>query len=96
MFARWSQENFFRYMREHYSLDRLIEYDPIPLSTARGQPIYLSFFGTFTASSAPLPRGEPCVCSGNARQAEPRPLSSGLLPLGGPSPFVFLDLYLEM
>lgn len=32
MFARWSQENFFRYMREHYSLDRLIEYgtEPIP------------------------------------------------------------------
>jgi hypothetical protein len=26
MFARWAQENFFRYMREHYSLDRLIEY----------------------------------------------------------------------
>jgi len=26
MFARWSQENFFRYMREHYSLDRLVEY----------------------------------------------------------------------
>jgi hypothetical protein len=32
MFARWSQENFFRYMREHYSLDRLIEYgtEPVP------------------------------------------------------------------
>lgn len=27
MFARWSQENFFRYMREHYGLDRLISYD---------------------------------------------------------------------
>jgi len=26
MFARWSQENFFRYMREHYGLDRLVEY----------------------------------------------------------------------
>ena len=26
LFARWSQENFFRYMREHYSLDRLMEY----------------------------------------------------------------------
>jgi hypothetical protein len=26
MFARWTQENFFRYMREHYSLDGLIEY----------------------------------------------------------------------
>jgi transposase-like protein len=26
MFSRWSQENFFRYMREHYSLDRLVNY----------------------------------------------------------------------
>jgi hypothetical protein len=26
LFARWSQENFFRYMREHFGLDRLIEY----------------------------------------------------------------------
>ena len=36
MFARWSQENFFRYMRQHYGLDRLVEYgtEPIP-DTAR-------------------------------------------------------------
>jgi len=26
MFARWSQENFFRYMRQNYSLDRLVDY----------------------------------------------------------------------
>lgn len=26
MFSRWSQENFFKYMRECYGLDRLIEY----------------------------------------------------------------------
>ena len=26
LFARWCQENFFRYMREHYGLDRLAEY----------------------------------------------------------------------
>jgi hypothetical protein len=26
MFARWCQENFFRYMREHYNLDRLVQY----------------------------------------------------------------------
>ena len=25
MFARWSQENFYKYMRQHYSLDRLAE-----------------------------------------------------------------------
>ncbi len=33
MFNRWSQENFFRYMRAHYGLDALdsyttITYDP--------------------------------------------------------------------
>ncbi len=27
MFARWSQENFFKYAREHYSLDRLVDYN---------------------------------------------------------------------
>jgi len=32
MFARWSQENFYKYMRRHYGLDRLAEYgtEPIP------------------------------------------------------------------
>jgi hypothetical protein len=37
MFARWSQENFFKYAREHYNLDRLVDYgteaisDPLPV-----------------------------------------------------------------
>lgn len=26
MFARWSQENFFKYTRKHYGLDRLVDY----------------------------------------------------------------------
>src|SRR5207247_435349 len=26
MFSRWSQENYFKYMTEHYNLDRLVEY----------------------------------------------------------------------
>jgi hypothetical protein len=26
MFARWSQENFFKYAREHFALDRLVDY----------------------------------------------------------------------
>jgi hypothetical protein len=32
MFARWSQENFFKYMRENYGLDRLAEHGvgPVP------------------------------------------------------------------
>ena len=37
MFSRWSQENFFKYAREHYNLDRLVDYrteaisDPPPV-----------------------------------------------------------------
>ena len=26
MFARWCQENFFKYMQQHYAIDRLVEY----------------------------------------------------------------------
>jgi hypothetical protein len=40
MFARWCQENFFRYMGEHYGLNRLIEYgtEPIPDTTLVSNP----------------------------------------------------------
>jgi hypothetical protein len=31
MFARWHQENFFKYMRQHYGLDRLVEHGTSPL-----------------------------------------------------------------
>jgi chromosome segregation ATPase len=42
MFARWSQENFFRYMREHYGLDRLADYvtEEIPDTTKVVNPEY--------------------------------------------------------
>ena len=42
MFARWSQENFFKYMREHYGLDRLVDYstDEIPDTTPVVNPEY--------------------------------------------------------
>ena len=47
LFARWSQENFFRYMREHYSLDRLIEYgtEPIPDAIAVVNPAWRTLDG---------------------------------------------------
>jgi len=40
MFARWAQENFFRYMMEHFSLDRMIEHgtEPIPETTRLTNP----------------------------------------------------------
>jgi hypothetical protein len=42
MFARWSQENFFRYMRQHYNIDALADYclDEIPDTTRVVNPDY--------------------------------------------------------
>lgn len=42
MFARWCQENFFKYMLEHYGLDRLIEYgtEPLPDTTRVVNPVW--------------------------------------------------------
>lgn len=42
LFARWSQENFFRYMREHYGLDHLIEYgtEPVPDAIEVVNPVW--------------------------------------------------------
>ncbi len=42
LFARWCQENFFRYMREHYGLDRLVEYgtETIPDAVSVVNPVW--------------------------------------------------------
>ena len=38
MFDRWRQENFFKYLREEYALDALVEYDTVPDDPAREVP----------------------------------------------------------
>ena len=42
MFARWCQEIFFKYMRQHYNLDRLVEYgtEVIPDTTRIVNPAW--------------------------------------------------------
>ena len=47
MFARWSQENFFRYMRQHFSLDSLVDYrtEIIPETTPVVNPAYRTLDG---------------------------------------------------
>ena len=42
VFARWCQENFFKYMMEHYSLDQLVEYaaEPLPETTKIVNPAW--------------------------------------------------------
>jgi hypothetical protein len=38
MFERWTQENFFRYMRQHFALDALVTYAVEPADPARTVP----------------------------------------------------------
>jgi hypothetical protein len=38
MFERWTQENFFRYMRQHYALDALVTYAAEPADPQRTVP----------------------------------------------------------
>jgi hypothetical protein len=47
MFGRWSQENFFRYMRQSYNLDALIDYgtDGVPETTMVVNPAHRTLDG---------------------------------------------------
>ena len=58
MFARWSQENFFRYMREHYGLDRLVDYalEEIPDTTRVVNPAYRQLDGQVRSLQGQLNR----------------------------------------
>ena len=38
MFERWRQENFFKYLREEYALDALIDYEVVPDNPTRDVP----------------------------------------------------------
>jgi hypothetical protein len=42
LFARWSQENYFRYMRQHFGLDALVEHgtEAMPDTTFTVNPVW--------------------------------------------------------
>lgn len=54
MFSRWSQENFFRYMRQHFNLDRIIEHkvEEVPGTTRVVNPSYRELDGQVRRSAA--------------------------------------------
>lgn len=58
MFARWSQENFFRYMRTHYNLDRLVDYETrdLPETTRVVNPAYRKLDAELRSANATLHR----------------------------------------
>jgi hypothetical protein len=58
MFARWCQENFFAYMRQHYGLDKLISYgtEQVPDTTPVVNPEYQRLDGEIRKKTAQLSR----------------------------------------
>ena len=58
LFNRWSQENFFKYMLEHYNLDRLITYslDDIPDTTRVVNPSYRALDSNIRSLNGKLSR----------------------------------------
>ena len=58
MTARWSQENFFKYMRQHFSLDMLIDHktQPIDETTKVVNPEYRDLEGKIRRQAAILSR----------------------------------------
>lgn len=58
MFSRWSQENFFKYMMQHFGIDKLLEYttDPIVETTRVVNPVYRELDGKIRSNNSKLAR----------------------------------------
>jgi hypothetical protein len=58
LFARWCQENFFKYMGEHYNIDRLVEYgvEPLPETIQVVNPAWRELDGQVRRQAALLTR----------------------------------------
>ena len=58
MFARWCQENFFKYMREHFNLDQLVEYgtEAVPDTIRVVNPGWRKLEGQIRTKSGQLQR----------------------------------------
>jgi hypothetical protein len=63
-FGRWYQENFFKYAREHFSLDRLIDYqlEPIDDTTQVVNPAWRKLDGEIRKRAAKLSRRKIKLC----------------------------------
>ncbi len=63
-FGRWYQENFFKYAREHFSLDRLIDYqlEPIDDTTRVVNPAWRKLDGEIRKRVAKLSRKKIKLC----------------------------------
>jgi len=60
LFARWTQENFLKYMREHYAIDRLVEHgtQPLPETTPVVNPAWRKLDSQIRREQALLQRDQ--------------------------------------
>jgi hypothetical protein len=58
MFSRWSQENYFKYMRQHYALDTLVEHgcQPLPDTTRIVNPAWRALDTSVRKATSALTR----------------------------------------
>lgn len=78
MFARWHQENFFKYMREHYGLDSLVEHgtSPLPDTTRLVNPTWRKLESRVRSQTAKLTRARALFAQHSIRPHEQNPESA--------------------
>lgn len=78
MFARWHQENFFKYMREHFGLDRLVEHgtSPIPDTTRLVNPAWRALDSQVRSTTGRLTRLRAQFGAGVLDPADNTPLTA--------------------
>jgi len=78
MFARWNQENFFKYMRQHYGLDRLVEYgtSPLPETTRLVNPEWRALDSHVCRAASQLSRAQAAFAAHTLGAQENEPESA--------------------
>jgi hypothetical protein len=78
MFARWNQENFFKYMRQHHGLDRLAEYgtSPLPDTTRLVNPAWRALDSQVRRVAGELARRQAAFSAEVLRPAENNPAAA--------------------
>ncbi len=78
MFARWHQEKFFKYMRQHHGLDRLVEYgtSPLPDTTRLVNPAWRALDSQVRSAAAKLSRLQAAFAGSIQRAADSSPAAA--------------------
>ena len=78
MFARWHQENYFKYARQHYGLDRLVEHgtSPLPDTTRIVNPAWRTLDSQARRTAGQLTRQQAAFTAHTLRPDENNPAAA--------------------